>query len=605
MRRLLSLTLALAAFGCAAAPAAHGAWFAAEPLDGPNAEVLALGGVDLATDGGGALAYVRRDGVWLSRLTAGALGPPVRVDPGGPGPASDAAVAVADGGRLAVVWTVGADLYGAFTAEDGSGARSGATLLYRSPGGGALSGLDLDMGINGTAFAVFSAPGAGGADVLAVRLQGATWEGVPGPLDLGPGAAGDGASRPSVAVAADGNAVVAWGEEPGDGRRRVYARRITRLVPSTVPQEASVPNLGPVPAGGADSPDVSIEYDNSFAWVVWRQDAGGASRSLGRRLVGSTFDPLAFDAGPGTTAPRVAVSGRGDGIAAAAAPGAVAVGSVLDRDAFTPLQAFGGAGVAAADPVVGVSERDSEAVAWRQAGADASAGLVGRFRPADEAFEAPTIISNAGLGAVPAGAYDLSSDRLGDVAVAMIQAGPAGRSVALAVSDRPPGAPRALGSGRYERRSRPVFRWQAAAELWGQQFKVLVDGVEVGTTADPRTLTAATPLAQGVHRWQVVAVDRRGQQASSRVRTIRIDSVAPRLRARVARSGRLVSVRVSGSDPKGSGLKYVQTNWGDGARRTRRSRAAHRYRAGRFTLRVKAVDKAGNVATRSVRLRFG
>ena len=385
----------------------------------------------------------------------------------------------------------------------------------------------------------------------------------------------------------------------------MYARRITGAAPSAYPQEVSVANVGGAAAGAADSPDVSIEYDNSFAWVVWRQDAAGVSRSLGRRLVGSTFDPLAFDAGPGTTAPRVAVSGRGDGMAAAGAPGGVVVGSVLDGDAFPPAAVVGGAGIAPSDPVVGVSERDSEAVAWRQVGSDGSAALVGRYRPRDAGFEAATAISNPALGPVAAGEYELASDRLGDIAVAMLQAGPAGRAVTVAVSDRPPNAPRARRGGRYARRSRPVFRWQANTELWGQQFKVFVDGADVGTTADPSKLQPLVPLGQGVHRWRVVAVDRRGQTASSRSRTIRIDSVAPKLRVRLGRSGRRVSVRAGGSDPKGSGLKYVETNWGDGSRRTRRSRAAHGYRAGRFTLRVKAVDRAGNVAIRSFRLRFG
>ena len=108
-----------------------------------------------------------------------------------------------------------------------------------------------------------------------------------------------------------------WGENHADGRPRVYMRRVTGTGPSAFPQELSLPDLGGQPGGRADSADIDIEDDGSFAWAVFRQDFGGGSRSVARRLLGSTFDPaVPLDGGPATTAPRIAMNGRGQGLAA-------------------------------------------------------------------------------------------------------------------------------------------------------------------------------------------------------------------------------------------------------------------------------------------------
>ena len=76
------------------------------------------------------------------------------------------------------------------------------------------------MSINGVAYLTWSSNG----DVLAARLErnGTTFNVVPGALDINQAAAaGLGAGRPKVAVAADGIATVVWGESG-----HVYARRI-------------------------------------------------------------------------------------------------------------------------------------------------------------------------------------------------------------------------------------------------------------------------------------------------------------------------------------------------------------------------------------------
>ena len=95
--------------------------------------------------------------------------------------------------------------------------------------------------------------------------------------------AGRGSQRSRVGVSAEGNAVVVWGENVGDGRPRVYERRVTGLNPSVAPQELSLNQFAGQIGGRADQVDIDIEDDGSFAWAVFRQDFGGGSRSVARR----------------------------------------------------------------------------------------------------------------------------------------------------------------------------------------------------------------------------------------------------------------------------------------------------------------------------------
>jgi len=124
MPRRLAPALALL-IALLVAPAARADWFGSEPIDGPSADIVALGGVDIARDGNGGLVYLKRDGgathVFLSRHLAGFWRAPERVDVGIAAGASEVAVAAADDSRLAVVWIAGDRVYGSFVAS-GAGA---------------------------------------------------------------------------------------------------------------------------------------------------------------------------------------------------------------------------------------------------------------------------------------------------------------------------------------------------------------------------------------------------------------------------------------------------------------------------------------------------
>jgi hypothetical protein len=572
-----------------AAPSAQAGWFASEPVDGP-ADITEVGGVDLARDGNGAVVYLRRDSgvahVFVSRIFDGAFHGPEQVDAGIADEATDAAVAAADDHRLVVVWIAGNRVYGSFTPGGSVGTLSPPQLLGEASD--RPSDIDVDMGINGTAYATFTLPGAGGSDVAAVRLQGSTWEGVPQPLDVDPNRA---AGHSRVAVSAEGYAVATWVEQG-----TVFARRITGLNVSVAPEIVS-----DTAAGMSDSPDIDIEDDGSFAWVVFRQDLGSGPQVVGRRLVGSQFEAPAVLGGPGSAAPAIAMDERGFGEAVFAGGDGSVIASLLEHDAFQPpFRLDGGGGT---EPQVAVSERQDIGAAWLF-----GAGQVaGRYRAEDKVVGPPALLSAPELGSVAAGSLRMASDRAGDDAVAMLQGDLGARRLTVAVYDRPPGAPFIYSSTRFQKRKRPELKWRAGLELWGTPtYNVMVDRVLWGTSNKP-SFQVVKPLSEGPHRLRIVQVDRRGQTALSSERFIRVDTAVPTLRVRLSgkrRRGSTLKLSVRASDAKGSGLKYVEIDWGDKSRRVRALRAAHRYRAGRFTLAVKAVDNVGNVARRTIKLRI-
>ena len=592
MRRLLLCLAALCVPFLVAVPAASAGWYPSEAIDGPNPDVIGVTDVEVSRDGTGAMVYLKRDGgvphVFLSRLVEGAWRAPERVDVGIPAAATEAVVATADGHRTAIAFVAGGQVFGSVIEFSPDGRLQGPTLLHPEA---SVRDVAIDMSINGTAYVTFSAPGGGGSDIRAVRLKDAVWEPVAAPLDIDPArSAGAGESRARVGVSAEGYAVAAWGE---DGI--VYGRRITGLNLSVAPQRVSLGDLGGTPGGAAGSVDLDIEDDGSYAWVLFRQDFGGASRTIARRLVGSLFEaPTAIDGGNWCANPKFEMTGRGVGVGVCDS-GDKVVGSVLDRDQFAPgarLDAQGGTG-----PVVASSERETAAVAWLTAG-----NLKVRHKPMDKPFSPEYQVSRPDFGAVVPGAYAISGSRLDDYALAMTQGPEGARAITVADYDRPPGAPFARETSRYVRSATPTLKYRGGIDLWGPQtFKIEVDGVEVGQTQSTSGFTLTTPLPDGLHKWRVVAIDRRGQQVASRTRYLRVDSVLPTAKIKLSgrrKVGQALKLSVSAKDQKGgSGINRVTVNLGDGSKTVRMGKTlALRYRrSGTFTLVVNVTDKAGNV----------
>jgi hypothetical protein len=603
-RRLIALLTAALALGPAAS-AARAGWIPTQAIDGPNAVVQSVGGVDIARDGTGGVAYLRVDGdlphVFVSRLTDGAWRAPERLDLT-TGAATEVKIAAGDGYRLAVAWIADGMVYA--SVAQGGGPAPGAFGPVTAIGGPGAASLDLDLGVNGAAYAVWQQAG----DVRAARLQDSTWSPIGPSLDINPAdVAGTGALRPRVAVSAEGYAVATWGETGPAGNTHVFARRLTGLNLSVVPQDLTLDTFGGLLGGNADSPDIDIEDDGSFAWVAFREDIGGVSRVIARRLVGSQFEaPEAIDGGQPATEPRVDINGDGDGAAVVQIGGSGVFGAVLDHNQFLAGNGLDTTGsTLPPGPELTTGDHGDIAIAWRVGLPDGSVQARGRFRGVGEAFGPETVLSRPELGPVADPGVFVGGDRIGDFAVAMVQGAAGARTLAIASYDRPPGAPYIAASQTYKRRTRPTMIWRPGIELWGAQtFNVFVDGVQIGSTTGS-SLIPAQPLTAGKHTWQVVAVDRAGQVSKSRVRTLKIDSIAPTVKVKVSGKrvkGKALKIAVTAADSGGSGLDHVTVDYGDRSATTRTRTTRHHYRNGHFTLKVAAVDKAGNVTRKTVKL---
>ena len=253
----------------------------------------------------GALAYVKRvdgvDRVFVARFVDGAFQAARAARQRAAGASSQPVVGAADAGRLVVVFVNAGTVYG--VVRPAGGAWSAPTPL----GGGGDPAVDLS--INGTAFASFTADG----DVRVARLDRRTnaWTLLAQPADVDPAkAAGVGGGRSRVAISADGIGVVTWGEGG-----HVYARKMFGGGLSNAPQDLTPADFGGRVAGVSELPEIDAEDDSSYAWVVFRQTfADGGTRILARRQRGTSFD----DAGRrrrrrrrADGRPRIDLNGRG------------------------------------------------------------------------------------------------------------------------------------------------------------------------------------------------------------------------------------------------------------------------------------------------------
>lgn len=608
MRRLSILALA-AVFACLAAVPADAAFFRGDPLDGPSPEIRALGDLDLARDGTGALVWVRAldgiDHVVASRFEGGAFQPLERIDAGLPGPSSQPVVGASDNGRLAIVFVNAGTVYG--VVRPATGQPYGPPVAL-APG----SDPSVDLSINGAAFASFTSDG----DVRMARLDRRTnaWTALAQPADVDPARpAGVGTGRSMVAISADGIGVVTWGEAG-----HVFARKMFRDGVSNAPQDLTPPDFGGRVPTVSDLPYVDAEDDSSYAWIVFRQSfADGGSRTLARRQRGTAFDPpVAVDVGDEpASGPRIDLSGRGQGLAtsAGATSGQPMVAIIDKRDAFGPAGRILAPSAPAAVVAPAIAENNLSIAAAVLGGAGPPASVV--VRPfADGVPGKDAVLSRPELGAVdPDAGFDAASDRSGGSVVAWVQGPPEERRIVAGYFDRPPSRFLGYTGQGCCRGVTPTLKWQSSFNIWGPtRYEVLVDGAVVGQT-ERTELALPAPLAAGTHRWQVRATDMRGQATRSKTRLLRIDGRKPLLSIRYRRKQRVVTLGVRARDDASrgrlaAGMEGVRVSWGDGTPGVSARfniRATHRYPRGRFTLRITARDKAGNEVVDERRLRIG
>jgi hypothetical protein len=586
MRTRHLLTLLLIALPAAPARAA---FFPADAIDGPSADIVSVGQVDFTRDGSGVVVYVKRDGgvahIFAARMSGGAWQPPERIDPGLASASSQPVVGAAPDGRIVAAFVSGGQLYGTSRVPGATGWSAPVAIAA------AASDPAVDLSINGVAYVTYTSAG----DVLAARLarDATAWAPLEQQLDIDPA---DTSGQSDVALSADGDALSTFVEGT-----RVVARKLFGTKVSQVPQVLNVDQIEGHPGGVADSPDVDAEDDSSFAWVVFRQSFDDHQRVLARRLLGSTFDPpVVIDANAGGTTPRIDLSERGEGTTAVATPDNGVVADMLHLDAFgTAARLDSPPSVVAPTPVPTIGENGASTVSWLQAPSADTAVVHARHWVIDQTkrgFPVPevdTTISNPGLGPVdPAAGIDASADRLGDAVTAFVQGTGADRRVVASEYDRPPGKFFGYsGSGYRSLRAKPL-KWAAASELWGTlTYTLAIDGRPVGSTTDTR-FSPPVRVKDGKHRWQIIATDQRGQTATTKSALLRVDDTPPSLKVSIRRSGNIVTVSSRAHD-KRSGLKSIVTSFGDGTSRPG-ARVTHRYRhSGAFKLVVRATDEAG------------
>ncbi|HEV2061271.1 MAG TPA: hypothetical protein VGR12_00350 [Solirubrobacteraceae bacterium] len=606
MRRLICALIAVLALPASA----QAAWFPAEQLDGPSADILSVEDAEVAREGMAAVVYRKRDGgqphVFLSRMFLGSWEPPLRLDHTIAEGAQDAVVAVGNADRIAAAWVSAGRL---FTAVRPAGAPAFTAPALVAQGG--VSEPDIDMSINGATYVSFTQ----GGDVRVARADrdNPQFTVLPAPVDVDVARrAGVGDQRSRIAVSADGTAVVVWGENGGDARSHVFARRLFEYRLGQTVEDLTLNEFEGHKAAGADRPEIDIEDDSSFAQVTFRQVVGGVPRGIVRRLVGSQFEaPFAIDGGLGTEVARVDLTGRGEGLTATGATSNEVIGSSIWNNKHERIQRFdsGPTGVRP-QPIPLIGENENGAIAWF-AGTSATDTTVRARRFSDVQYvnlEPEVTLSNPAFGGVdPNAGLVGGSTRVSDHVVAFVQGAGAERRLVAAVFDDPPARP--LGQNGPGLRRLERFKWASARDLWPPvTYRVYLDKRQVAETTETELPFRRRLARDGTHRWYVIAVDRRGQATAGPPRLIRIENTPPVLSASIGRRGRTVGIRIRRFGDRGhnaSGRSRVVVNFGNGRRTRIGSSIRYTYpRGGTYRLRVIGIDKAGNrtVVTRTFRI---
>ncbi len=598
-------------------------------IDGPSAGIVGLSGMAVARDGTGALVYVRNDTgathVFVSLLRNGVFQVPAQVDIGLAAPSSQPVVAVTNNGLTQIAFINAGTLYAVGTANGLPPFTAPVAIA------GGASDPSLSLSTYGKGYLAFTAADPAhprGHDVRYAALISGQWVLSGSPLDQNPADdAGAGTARPRVVCAGDGTGIATWGESG-----HIFTRRILGTTPSTTVLQADPSSFAGAPEVSADLPVVGAGGDSSYATIAFHETlANGAapqSRVLVNRLHASRFDGvsgadnLTTPGGEGASSPAVAVTEYGYGLITAAGDAshnvfATALGSNDQPGGSSQVNSLGQ--LSAADPVPATAGTVSTLIAWQQdSGGGAPAEIRIRYAPDGVNLNPEQVVSSPGLGPTVAdqGLAD-AGDISGDAAIAWVQgSGASTRIVTAQLFQAPRGFAPAAASA-YARTDEPQFSWSPAGEQWGPlNYIVKVDGSPVGGT-QATSLAPATPLVQGRHTWQASATNLAGLTVLAQPATVFVDSIPPRIAARVTGSpylGATLTMVVSASDTPpllpasdGSGVRTLTVGWGDRTPTVSLAAstppAVHVYRrTGRYHVTITAVDRAGNrtVATRTV-----
>jgi hypothetical protein len=664
--RLRPEAFAIACLALLAAPAAASAIVSdVQPIDGPSADVIDVADAAMSEDGTGGIVWLKRvDGhshVFAAQFRNGAWGPARRVDVGQSFDSSWARIGAGDGGRLVVTWVqefgVESDRIFSATLDPGANGFQAPVPIDFNVGEATSTFPDLAMARGGQAYLAYrvitdtspsNPPGYVGADVRVARYNGRLWSVLGTPVDRSITAsvrAPTETNSPKVGIDVQGGGVVAWQEPDDEFIDRVWARRLFGTS-TGIPLQVSPSSWEGAPLRGpadAFSLDVSGFGEAS---VAFRQQPGQASKlNAPRAMVNETPDvfselsgsfgkAILVDGGVqgGLGAPSVGVDPRGLFVSGFSSGAGSLLGAGDDVDAGPVKRLDTGASSVPGDPLVDLAETGAAVAVWREL--RGGVGLVAvQERRADGVVE-PTELSAPNGGGV--GRIVLGGSGLGDAIVAWEQGSGANAQIAASVIDAPPDPFLVLLPEGWKRTKKIRIAWDHSLNAVSRvRYSVSVDDEPV--VENRKRLNAyltADDIGDGRHKIQVFAVDVAGQETGSRTGPLKVDRHGPKVMLR--RRGRRLTVVVSdGPRRSSSGIRRgsVRVSFGEGAgasaaastsrgsasssarkgrvggKRGRKPvivRVKHAYtHGGRFGLKVRARDKAGNVTLYRSEVRVG
>jgi hypothetical protein len=623
-----------------------------QPIDGPGAGVIGIADAAMSEDGSGGIVWLKevddRPHVFAAQFRNGAWGPARRVDAGQSFESSWARIGAGDGGRLVVTWVqefgLESDRLFSATLDPGANAFQAPVPIDFNVGEATSTFPDLAMARGGQAYLAYrvvtdvspaNPSGYVGADVRVARYNGRLWSVLGTPIDRNantPVRLPIAANSPKVGIDVQGGGVVAWQEPDDEFVDRVWARRLFGTSVG-IPLQVSPSSWEGAPLRGpADAFSLDVSGFGQAA-VAFRQQPGQASKlDAPRAMVNQTPDVFSELSGSfgqallsdesvrgGLGTPSVGVDPRGLFVSGFSSGPATLLGSGDDVAAEPVKRLDAGASAVAGDPQVDLAETGAAVAAWREL--RGPVGLVAVQEQRADGVVEPTELSAPNGGAV--GDLVLGGSGFGDALVAWEQGSGANAQIAAAVIDAPPDPFLVLLPEAWQRKKRIRIAWDRSLNAVSRvRYSVSVDDEPV--VENRKRLSAyltGDDIGDGRHEIQVFAVDAAGQETGSRLGRLRVDRHGPRVELR--RRGRRLTVLVSdGPRQSSSGVRRgsVRVSFGEpgGAKasasaRTRRmlGRAARRRRkgqrkpvtvrvvhtyshGGRFQLRVRARDKAGN-----------
>lgn len=629
-------------------------------IDGPSSDILALGGVAMASDGTGGLVYLKRDRgeshAFVSRFIDGQWRAPQRVDTALPFDSSWPQIGAGDGGRLVVVWAQsfakdvnnvpfrrmysatikpGSSSFGPPIAFDSNlhspnasgdvavsqlypslsmNAAGQAYLVYR-----VVTNACSNNGCGNSAQGTFYRSGDAFADFRLARFNGETWS-VLGNINrnnafsVRPGTVDN---SPQVTIDAAGHGVVAFQEPDNTGFDRIWARRLFGSAIGHV-LIASPQALAFLPVNGNADSFTLAGASAGAAAVVYRQETAPGSVYSAPRVIenalpsssnqnaGDFTGARTIDGGiGGLGAPAVAVSEPGIFRATFAGGSALQL-AVGDPVSLTAPQSLGA--VTGTDrPGITISPDGQTVSAWSTSDGSGEPIVAIEQDLADGRSAKGHVAANVG-GSIAD--LTLTGSGLGDALVAFRQGQGADGQIAATAVQAAPSPFVASGPIVWVRPRSAVLSWQRPTDEFGPiTYSAVVDGVvRARGLTGTRYRLDQRGLTTGVYSVAVIATDGAGQQVLSSSGTLMVDRDPPT--AKLAQHGRDVSVEFSdgslttnsGVDPSGTSVRFGDATAPAGVQLYWIPRAyalaSHHYRRpGRFTITARARDAVGNAST--------